>query len=380
MDKNENQNVKFVTIELSKKQVDMQHPKVSETNGKTYLRIFGPNGGILFYPAESLKVKKDDSEKVIFSRPEGTELQLHFSQRIEGVAEDAPNEEKYQNSIQTVKIEDLKEMYVESKKAYKDMKQSEEDAGKSRFVNMTIPTDWGKDIVSNGREFVSVRIPVKEENETFSYYSFVVPKEQFHESDKQEGMSYFGFPRKKKDDENQDFMITIRTNIKKSDDSYENVDRDISSTQLKEYVDAAKERKKFKENLIRVEISEKLVHYFEGKEDHVEYARISVPLDNEFVEIVVRRTSVLDSEKDGKVYLSMFKNYAEDTPYTFTATQGIKQANGEWKNIEVEMTSQQVVDSFISSKEKYRQEHFAEENENTLADELNIENPFRKGR
>lgn len=380
MERNESHNMNFVTIELSKKQVDMKHPRISETNGKTYLRIISPEGGILFYPAESIKVKEKDPSRVTITRPEGTELQLHFSKRVEGVPDTAPKEEQYQNYTKTVTIEDLKEMYEESRKSFVEYKQSEEDANQSQFVNMTVPTEWGKDIISNGRDYVSIRVPVKDENEQSTYYSFIVPKERFHESDKQDGLSYFGFPRKRKDDETQDFVITLRTSKKLPDGSYENSDRDISSTQLKEYVEAAKEQKKFKDNLIGVEISEKLVHYFEGKENSVEYARVSVPLGNEFVQIIIKRSSILDSEKDGKVYLSMFKNGTDGSPYTFTATQGIKQANGEWKNVEIEITSEEVVDSFSSSREQYKQEHMNDEQGKSLADELNEENPFLGGR
>lgn len=250
---------------------------------------------------------------------------------------------------------------------------------KSQFVNMTLPTDWGKKIVSNGRKFVSVRIPVKEEDEKFSYYSFIVPEEKLHKSEKQEGMSYFGFPRKVKDNEEQDFMVTLRTSIKQEDGSYKNEDREVSSSQLKEYVEAAKERKAYKDNLISVEISEKLVHYFEGKDNHVEYAKVSVPLEDEFVGIVVKRTSILTSEREGKVCLSMFKNAKDGKPYTFTATQGVKQLDGSWENVELKITSQEIVDSFTASREKYKQEH----SDNTapgMNEEQKLENPSLGGR
>lgn len=66
--------LKFVTVELSKKQVDMSHLYHSQNTDKDYARVMAPENGTFFYPTESIKVKKDNPERVYFTRPEGTEF------------------------------------------------------------------------------------------------------------------------------------------------------------------------------------------------------------------------------------------------------------------------------------------------------------------
>ena len=108
--------LKFVTVELSKKQVNMSHLYHSQTTDKDYARVMAPQNGIFFYPTESIKVKKDNPERVYFTRPEGTEIEVHYSRRKEDVPDSAPNDEKYEHYTRTWKIEDLKATYDEQKK------------------------------------------------------------------------------------------------------------------------------------------------------------------------------------------------------------------------------------------------------------------------
>lgn len=362
--------VVYVTIELSRKQVDMEHIHINEKNGKKYLRVFAPGGGILFYPAESIKVKKDDEKRVFFTRPEGTELQVSYSERIPNVPDNAPDNEKYNQFTKTVKIEDLKAMYEEERRVFL------ENAG---FYNMTVPTSWGRKFSSNDREYVSVSIPISEGGRDV-YYSFILPAEKFMESTKEEGMSYFGFPKKKKDEPEKDFMIELRTSVKsQATDEYEDWAMEVSSMQLKQHVDAALNRKLIKDMFVSTEVSEKLVRYFEAKENKKQLAAILVPVyetanDEKatFYEIVVPKERVRETDKEGFVVLSLFKNDPDGNEYTFSGKKSVlNPITQEYDKVSMEMTSQEVIRYFNLSAQKYREARG--EGEHTLADELSDE-------
>lgn len=366
-----NEKIVYVTIELSRKQVDMEHIHINEKNKKKYLRIFAPGGGILFYPAESIKVKKEDEKRVYFTRPEGTELQVSYSERIPNVPDSAPDSEKYNQFTKTVKIEDLKAMYEEERRVFL------ENTG---FYNMTVPTSWGRKFSSNGREYVSVSIPIRENGSGDVYYSFILPAEKFMESKKEEGMSYFGFPKKKKDEPEKDFMIELRTSVKSQvSDEYEDWSIDVSSMQLKQHVDAALNRKLIKDMFVSTEVSEKLVRYFEAKENKKQLAAIMVPIyetanDEKatFYEIVVPKERVRASEKDGFVVLSLFKNNPDGNEYTVSGKKSVlNPITQEYDKVSLEMTSQDVVRYFEISAQIYRETRGA--GEHSLADELSDE-------
>ena len=89
------ENKDYVTIDLSKKQVDYDSARVNEKNGKEYVRVFAPGGGVFFYPLASLKENKDNENRVHFTRPTGTELTISYSERNPNVPDDAPASEKY---------------------------------------------------------------------------------------------------------------------------------------------------------------------------------------------------------------------------------------------------------------------------------------------
>ena len=105
------ENINFVTIDLSRKQVNTENPVHNDKTGKDYARVFAPGNGTFLYPLSSIKVRSDNPERVYFSRPEGTEIQVQYSRRKENVPDSAPNEEKYENFTKTWKIEELKSAY-----------------------------------------------------------------------------------------------------------------------------------------------------------------------------------------------------------------------------------------------------------------------------
>lgn len=362
------QNVSYVTIELSKKQVDTEHPYFNEKNGKNYLRIYAPGGGIIFYPAESLKVKKDDPDRVYFVRPAGAELQINFSEKIDGVPDNAPNEEKYKKYSKTVKIEDLKAMYDEEKREY---------AETHGFYNMSVPTEWGKEFTSDGKKYVSIAIPIPADGRDV-YYSFILPEERFKVSEKEAGMSYFGFPKKKKDSPDEDYMIQMKTRERVSDnpaDGYTDKFMDISSSDLKKYVDVAKERNQVKDLFVNATISSKLVRDFTSKEGK-KLAGVSVPVyETEdqlaYYEIVVPEERIRKlPDNENKVTLNLFKNGPDGEPYTFTAKKSVlNPETNDYDSVQVKMTSEEVVKNFEISAARYRENH-SNESDRTLADEL----------
>lgn len=228
--------VKFVTLTLSKKQVDFDHPTrratKREPDGKDYVRVFAPRGGVFFYPAESFKEYAYNPNKVYFSRPEGTELLVYYSKRREDVPDSAPNAEKYESTKELIKIEDIKAMYEQERRDYLE--------NNSPFVNMTIPTEWGKTFTSKkGDELISISIPIQEETGR-NYYEFILPADRVKQSEKDENMSYFGFLRKTKDGE--DYMVSLKRSVKSQDNTYDEIKLHISSTELKKHVEAAKDR------------------------------------------------------------------------------------------------------------------------------------------
>lgn len=361
----------WVEIEVTKKMIDMEHPLHNEKNGKDYVRIIGPEGSSFLYPAASLHISKNDENKVTFSRPAGTEIQLRYSKRNEGVPDDAPNKEKWSTETKTVLIEDLKEMYTADREAYRDRSNEQNN---SEYVNMTVPTDWGYTFESKkGDSMVAVSISIRENNES-SYWSFVMPADRFKESTKEEGMSYFGFPRH--NNEGNDFMIRLKNSEKQENGNYIESTRDVSSERLKELVDSAKERSASMDRFVSVDVSEKLVRYFSSQNGN-ELAALSVPVylsdadeKARFYEIVVPAKNVKPiDDRDGILKVSMYKYNSDGEAYTHTARYSEKNMeSGEYEEQKMTLTSEEVSEKFRISTDKYRE---SQQSERSIADEMN---------
>lgn len=314
-------NVDFVTIDLSKKQVDMEHPYKNEKNG----------------------------------------LQINYSERKPDVPDDAPAEEKYTQYSKTVRIEDLKEMYEEERKAYLEQKRD-------TFVNMEIPTEWAKPFEGkDGVKYVSISVPIKENDER-NYYNFVIPADSFRESTREKDMSYFGFPRKKKDTD-EDYTVTLKRSVRQ-DDGYVDVTKEISSTELAEYMEAAKRNYSF----INVEISNKLIRKFEGK-DGTPYVAVSVPVYDEakekdvFYQIVVAPERIRDTENENTVRLSMFRKGGDGEDYVFHAEASVLNAETQqYDKVTKDMTSVEVANCFKESRERFKEQNASQGR--SLGDEL----------
>lgn len=344
----------FVTIELNKKQVITDNLVHNEKTGKDYARVIAPGGGNFLYPLESIKVKADNPDRVYFSRPEGTEFNVSY--KNSDASEDAPKEEKYYTK--TWKIEDLKEAYEAERRAY---------AESHGFVNMEVPTGWGKHFQSENGNFVSISIPITE-NGNDTYYSFVVAADRFRESTRNAGMSYFGFPKKKMDT-TEDYMVNLKTSIK-TEDGYVDSFRTISSADLKTYVDKAVERSAVKDLFVSTQVSEKLVRGFYSKEGNPLFS-VSVPVPEEsgetaFYEIVVPSERVNAIPDSNLVQLSLFKNGPDGTAYNHTAKRSVPDGNGGYDTCTISMTSEDVISRFEESRENYLAAHA----EHSLADEM----------
>lgn len=354
----------YVTIELSRKQVNTGNLVHNEKNNKDYAKILAPGGGVLFYPIDSIKIK--DEQRVFFTRPAGTELQIRYSHRKEGVPDNAPNNEKYENITKVVKIEDLKEMYEVERKEYI------ENHG---FVNMSVPTSWGKHFsVDGGKEYVSISIPYTLNGEAV-YASFIVPSERFRASQKVEGMSYFGFPKKyhgNDGSETVDFTVTLKSSLRQPDGTYEDFYEEIPVNKLKEYVDAAVERSSVKDLFVSTMIIKKRVREFESSSGK-KLASISVPnfFDENgkelFYSIVVPVERIKDMGDETHVKLSLFRKTPNGDDYTFIAKRSvpIEGKEGEYEEITQKITSTEVVQHFEDARERYRNLL-----QRTLADEL----------
>lgn len=352
---------KWVTIEVSRNQVKTDNLYHNEKTDKDYARVIGPGGSSFLYPIDGLLAKDDDPQKLYFVRPVGTEILLTFSKKIEGVPDDAPDKDKYENIERIMKIEDLAAAYADDRRAFAELN--------SDFVNMTVPTEWGTPVHSNEKgDLIKISVPVEK-----VYYSFLIPADHFKPSKRDEGMSYFGFP-KKKQDTGEDFTIKMQHGEKQPDGSYINSDKIVSSMELKKIVDEAVERSNFLDKFVSATISEKLVRPFTSNEGKALY-NVSVPVlrygeeKETFYQIVVpeERIKPLDNEK---VWLSLYKHKPDGSDFSFKASVSEKQPDGSFATVDEKMfTSTEVINCFESSLERYIKAN--QDKSHSLADELN---------
>lgn len=240
-----NEDVKFVTVELTKKQVLTDQGLIhNDKTNKDYVRCLIGDGGTFLYPTVSLKMKESNPNIYYFSRPEGTEFQLRYSKVKDGIDPkdpSIPNEEKYEVRNETVTIEEL----------------------------------------------------VK--------------------------------------------------------------------------------RNKSNENFIGLDISKKLVNFFESK-DGRQWTSVSVPVYEDpeaekpaYYEVVVEKKRILESNFENKVYLSLFVNGLDGTPYTLNATKDVfNPQTNQYDSESRKMTSTEVIECFKESTRRYKEN----QKNNTLADQL----------
>ncbi|MBE6035567.1 MAG: DUF4365 domain-containing protein [Clostridiales bacterium] len=363
---NEKDKIEWVTISLSEKQI-LKNPVHNEKNGKDYLRIIAPNGGIIFYPADGLK-KNSKNNRISFTRPKGTELPIKYGVKNEQTGE-------WDNKTHIVTIEDLKDMYDAELQSLKEQRQLEQDNGTSTFVNFTVPTSWGQEFTgkSDEKKYVSISFPIME-NDAMNYYSFILSAEQFKASDREPGMSYFGFPRKRQDSET-DFTVKLVHNYRKDDGDYGQIEKIVTSTELKGFVDAAVKAHEVSKNFVGIEISEKLIHPFEAK-DKKEFISVSVPVmydvegKPEYWQIVVTPDRIRESQKDGMVYLSLFKQNKDGEIWVHVAKHSeLNPETNQYDTQEMKFTSEEIITCFRKSKENFYDK--LNSSQRTMQDDIN---------
>lgn len=385
-DQVKNEKMEFVTIEISRSQVLPQRFP-SEKTGKTYRRVMAPGNATFIYPEESLKVDKNNENKLSFVRPKGTEISLEYSVKKDNVSADAPKEEQYENYSKIVTIEDLKEMYELAKQEFKLQKEAEYQENAEKFVNITISDKLvryfeGKDD-HEGKTFAEISVPIEENNKT-EYYKFVIDAERVKDSTKEPGKKYFGLFKNNKDDQPNE--IIMKKSVKDGEE-WIHVEKKVTAVEISELIKESTEnynakRAEAEEKFVNITVSEKLVKYFEGKGENEgkKYAEISVPIvengDTQFYKFVIAADYVKDSTKQpGKKYFGLFRNDSDGQPNQITLTKSIKEGD-EWKQVEKQLSSEQIAELYDKSRKNYMEQ----KNSKTLADEKHDNDQKEQGK
>lgn len=227
----EQKNTDFVRIDITERQFittkkDSDEPLYVSKNGVEFGKIICPEGGAIWYPVKNMFVYDNKTAQsrdgqtlklYHFDQPSGTEFEVHYS-----------NGAGKEETVKTVTIDDLQEIFQQAKREF-----AQEH---STFVNMEVPSSW--DRTPNDEQYARISIPIERDGNK-KYYTFLLNREKnWHESQKHEGYCYFGFPRNKQDSD-EPWMVNLRGDEKQEDGSYTHPEINISSADLKTFVDAA---------------------------------------------------------------------------------------------------------------------------------------------
>lgn len=170
-------------------------------------------------------------------------------------------------------------------------------------------------------------------------------------------------------------MVKLRYSVS-VDGEYQDREMEISSVQLKEYLDKAVSRSEAKDLFVSTTISAKLVREFESKEGK-KLCAISVPMygmhkagtnQNFFYEIVVPKERIKEIPgSESQVRLSLFRHTPDGEDYTFTAKHSFDNGEGGFDTETKTLTSEDVIDYFEWAREEYKKNH-EKNNDQTLAD------------
>lgn len=238
-EKEERTKMEFVTIELSRKQMDTEHPVKNAKNGKEYLRIYAPGGGAFLYPKESLKTRDDNNSKVCFSRPKGTEIQVRFSEKNEGVPDDAPAEDRYSHYTRMIKIEDLKDMYQAARQAFLDSRADQPAE--------TVHTEMSEKLIKYfnskaGKELAEVLVPTfaSIDDKQAAFYKIIVPAEKVKPAERD---GFVQLEMYKKGTDGNDYTFTAKRSVKDAETGeYKNIEKKMTSTEIVDAFQESKER------------------------------------------------------------------------------------------------------------------------------------------
>jgi hypothetical protein len=362
--------IDWVTVELTRNMVNTKPERFQtfERDGvsKQYTSIMGPYDSSFLYPITGLKQYKDDPNRITFTLPKGTDIYLSIKN------EDGTYDKKI------VKIEELVEMYTQSRNEFLAEKEAQ-----SGFVNVTVPTSWGRDFVGkDGKAYVNISVPlpihdsngnvIKNEKgyDVTGYYSFIVAKDNFRQSSRDEGMSYFGLFKHQKDDEQKPYEVKLTRSVSNGDGTYRDDVMYMESETLKTYVDAAVSKSNYLNNLTSVTVGEKMAseRTYVDRNTHEEkkFWSVAVPVyDANTKETTYFRISLSDymaHRKDNdRVVLNLPIKNKEGEAYSFKATVTAKNEAGAYVVVaERLMTSEEIVKLFKESHERYVAENSPE--------------------
>jgi hypothetical protein len=244
---------------------------------------------------------------------------------------------------------------------------------------MTVPTEWGREFTGkDGNSYVniSVPLPVRDQNgnsikdvngyDVTAYYNFIVAKDNFKQSSRDEGMSYFGLFKHQKDT-NEPYEVKLTRSVANGDGTYHDEVMHMKSEELKKYVDASVAKSNYLKNLTSITISEKLVHersYVDrNTHEHRKFYSVAVPVydagSNQTTYFTVSLNDyMVHSKGDGKVILNLPVKNRDGEDFVFNAKLFTKNEEGAYIVIaERSMTSNQLVGHFKENLERYKAEN-----------------------
>jgi hypothetical protein len=270
-------------------------------------------------------------------------------------------------------------MYKDSRSEYLAEKEAQSD-----FVNMTVPTEWGREFTGkDGKEYVNVSVPlpvfdsngnvVKNEKgyDVTRYCSFIVAKDNFRQSSRDEGMSYFGLFKRQKDDAQKPYEVKLTYSVLNEDGKYTENVMYMESEKLKTYVDDAVSKSNYLHNLVSVIVGEKMARErtYVDRNTHEEkkFWSVAVPVyDENTKETTYFRISISDymaHHKDNdRVVLNLPVKNKEGEVFSFKGTVTVKnEETGTYTVVaERNMTSEEIVKLFMESHERYVAENSPE--------------------
>ena len=170
--------------------------------------------------------------------------------------------------------------------------------------------------------------------------------------------SYFGFPRKKRDSD-ENYTVTLKRGERQPDGTYKDIIKEISSEEL---VAVIKKAKEMQESKLELEVSEKLLRNF-NSHDGKALISLSVPVHDAeqqkdvFYNIVIPESNTSDAERKG------YKKVSISADYDYTAKRSVpdESADGGYKDMELKISGAEIKEAFAASKDRYAERKASED-------------------
>jgi hypothetical protein len=167
---------------------------------REYAKIMAPNGYTFVLSKEKVHHMKNDENHLVIDIMKSAAIKMQHSIRIDGVPEDAPNDQKYVSEEINVSADELMDMFH-----HPEFHRSDEN---SDFVNISISKKQTVDYFKakdSGKEYVRILAP--------NGYTFIRPQEQVKVSSYNENRLYFALGK--------DMEIKLQKNVKAEEKSGE---------------------------------------------------------------------------------------------------------------------------------------------------------------